>query len=77
MSSGKTLQNAAQVNQLSATPSLTKRKYVKEKTTVRSPTDSLLSPCTQRLMRTRAAKDAQSEFQVPAFSTEDKENAPS
>ncbi|KAG7456129.1 hypothetical protein MATL_G00248400 [Megalops atlanticus] len=76
MSSGKTLQNASHPNQQPPTPSLAKRKKIKEKTDIRSPTDSLMSPCTRRLMR-KAAKDMQLLLQIPTYSTEDKENAPS
>ncbi|MEE6480629.1 hypothetical protein FKM82_012624 [Ascaphus truei] len=54
MSSSKALQKKGHPNQqLPATPSITKRKQVQQSNTFKSPTDSLISPCSQRLLKTK------------------------
>ncbi|GCC22448.1 hypothetical protein chiPu_0000836 [Chiloscyllium punctatum] len=79
MSTNKALTKHSDPNQQPPTPSLTKRKQAQEKKFFRSPTDSMLSPCSQRLMKTKHMNHTELQSnkitsQVHEFSIGNKEN---
>ncbi|GCB63542.1 hypothetical protein scyTo_0000167 [Scyliorhinus torazame] len=80
MNTSKALTKHSDPNQQPPTPSLTKRKQAQEKKLFRSPTDSMLSPCSQRLMKPKQVNHTELQSnkitaqQVHEFSFGDKEN---